>query len=65
MSVLVLAVQKIVRTTKLPEGLLLFSCLGGLMDLLKVSFMLHLNGCKGMVKWAFMSTTSYKKVIRE
>ncbi len=61
-SVLVSAVQKIARKTKLAEGLRLFRGLGGLMDLPKEFSTADPQGCKGFVEWGFMSTTSDKEV---
>ena len=61
-SVLVSAVQKIARSTRLPEGLRLFRGLGGQMELPKEFYTADPRGIKGFVEWGFMSTTSDKQV---
>jgi hypothetical protein len=61
-SVLVSAVQKIARATKLPEGLRLFRGMGEVVDLPEEFFTVDPQGRKGFVEWGFMSTTSDEKV---
>jgi hypothetical protein len=60
--VLMSAVQKIARETKLTEGLRLFRGLGGLVDLPKEFFTADPKGRKGFVEWGFMSATSDEQV---
>ncbi len=61
--VLVSAVQKISRTQRLPEGLLLYRGLGGEMELPENFYKAREKGApKGYAEWGFMSTTSEKKV---
>ena len=63
--ILVSAVIKIARTTKLPSGLELFRGLGGLMALPDSFFRVDANGCRGYAEWGFLSTTSNKAVAIE
>lgn len=63
--ILVSAVIKIARTTKLPSGLELFRGLGGLMELPDSFFRVDANGCRGYAEWGFLSTTSDKAVAVE
>jgi ankyrin repeat protein len=60
--VLVSAVTKVAKCTRIPEGTLLFRGLGGLMDLPDHFFNADENGCSGFVDWGFMSTTSDRDV---
>jgi hypothetical protein len=60
--VLVSAVQKIARVMKLPEGLLLYRGLGGLMDLPQYFWKHDVHGCRGYMEYGFMSTTSNKSI---
>lgn len=62
MFVLISAVLKISRVMKMPEGLLLYRGMGGLMDLPDAFFHADAKGRKGFVEWGFMSTTSDPKV---
>ena len=60
--VLVSAVQKIARVTKVPNGLLLYRGLGA------TELPAHFfrpdpsTGCRGFAEWGFMSTTSSKAI---
>jgi hypothetical protein len=63
--ILVSAVIKIARATKLPSGLELFRGLGGLMELPDSFFRVDANGCRGYAEWGFLSTTSDKAVAVE
>ena len=63
--VLVSAVIRIARTTRLPAGLELFRGLGGLMALPDSFFRVDANGCRGYAEWGFLSTTSDKAVAVE
>ena len=60
--VLISAVLKVSRVMKMPEGLLLYRGMGGLMDLPHAFFHADAKGRKGYVEWGFMSTTSDPKV---
>jgi hypothetical protein len=60
--VLVSAVQKLSRASRLPEGLLLYRGLGGTVGLPQTFFRSDATGCKGFTEWGFMSTTSDRKV---
>ena len=60
--VLVSAVIRIARTTRLPAGLELFRGLGGLMALPDSFFRVDANGCRGYAEWGFLSTTSDRAV---
>ena len=60
--VLVSAVHKIARTMKIPNGLVLYAGLGGLMELPERFWHADARGCKGYVEWGFRSTTSDKAV---
>ena len=60
--VLVSAVQKLSRSTALPDGLLLYRGLGGALDLPDAFFQSDALGCKGFAEWGFMSTTADKAV---
>jgi hypothetical protein len=60
--VLVSAVQKLSRASRLPEGLLLYRGLGGTCSLPQSFFRSDANGCKGFTEWGFMSTTSDRRV---
>jgi hypothetical protein len=63
--VLVSAVIKIARVTKLPAGLELYRGLGGLVQLPDSFFRNNANGCRGYAEWGFLSTTSNKAVALE
>jgi hypothetical protein len=63
--ILVSAVIKIARSTKLPLGLELFRGLGGLAELPVSFFRIDANGCRGYAEWGFLSTTSNKEVAVE
>ena len=60
--VLVSAVQKLSRFTRIPLGTLLYRGLGGKMDLPDIFFEVDGNGCSGYVEWGFLSTTSDRDV---
>ncbi len=62
---LVSAVMRIARSTKLPSGLELFRGLGGLMALPESFFQVDANGCRGYAEWGFLSTTSNRAVAVE
>ncbi len=55
--VLVSAVTKVAKCTRIPEGTLLYRGLGGLMDLPNHFFNADENGASGFADWGFMSTT--------
>ena len=55
--VLVSAVLKLSRATKLPEGLRLYRGLGGTTDLPEAFFRADGCGRRGYAEWGFMSTT--------
>jgi hypothetical protein len=63
--ILVSAVIKIARSTRLPLGLELFRGLGGLAELPESFFHIDANGCRGYAEWGFLSTTSNKEVAVE
>ena len=63
--ILVSAVIKVARSTKLPTGLELFRGLGGLMALPDSFFSVDANGCRGYAEWGFLSTTSNRAVAVE
>lgn len=56
--VLVSAVIKIARVTRLPVGLEVFRGLGGLAELPDSFRRADANGCVGYMEWGFLSTTS-------
>ncbi len=60
--VLVSAIQRIAREIKLPAGTKLYRGLGGDKKLPSYFFKSDDKGCRGMVEWAFMSTTQDKNV---
>ena len=60
--VLVSAVQKIARSTKLQEGLKLYRGLGTTLDFPDSFFKSDRLGCRGFVEWGFVSTTADKDV---
>ena len=60
--VLVSAIQKIAREVKLPAGTKLYRGLGGDKKLPPFFYKSDEKGCRGMVEWAFMSTTLDKNV---
>ena len=59
---LVSAVLKLSRATKLPEVLRLYRGLGGTMDLPEAFFRADECGRRGFAEWGFMSTTADKAV---
>ena len=61
-SVLVSAVHKLTRSSYMPDGLVLYRGLGGLLDLPEHFFAEDGRGCRGYTEWGFMSTTSDKAV---
>jgi hypothetical protein len=63
--VLVSAVIKIARVTKLPAGLELYRGLGGLAQLPDSFFQTDANGCRGYAEWGFLSTTSNETIAVE
>ena len=56
--VLISAVTKIARFTKVPPGLMLFRGLGGLASLPAAYYKVDENGCRGHTELGFMSTTA-------
>jgi hypothetical protein len=60
--VLVSAVQKLCRYTRIPEGTLLYRGLGGKADLPDIFFLVDKQGCSGYAEWGFLSTTSDRDV---
>jgi hypothetical protein len=60
--VLVSAVMKVAKCTRIPDGTLLYRGLGGLMDLPDHFFSADENGASGFVDWGYMSTTSDRDV---
>ena len=60
--VLVSAVTKVAKCTRIPEGTLLYRGLGGLLDLPDHFFNADDNGASGFVDWGFMSTTADRDV---
>lgn len=60
--VLVSAVHKISRVARLPDGLVLYCGLGGLMELPPSFWRSDERGVKGYAEWGFRSTTSDKAV---
>jgi ankyrin repeat protein len=60
--VLVSAVQKISRVTKLLEGMKLYRGLGGMMELPDHFFKGDKFGCRGFAEWGFMSSTTSRDV---
>jgi ankyrin repeat protein len=56
--VLVSAVTKVTKRTRIPEGTLLYRGLGGRIDLPDHFFSLDSNGTSGYADWGFMSTTA-------
>ena len=63
--ILVSAVIKVARSTKLPTGLELFRGLGGLVALPDSFSSVDANGCRGYAEWGFLSTTSNRAVAVE
>jgi ankyrin repeat protein len=60
--VLVSAISKLSRCTRIPEGTILYRGLGGLMDLPESFLKEDENGCSGYADWGFMSTTCDRDV---
>jgi hypothetical protein len=60
--VLALAVQKLARKSKIPEGTRLYRGLGGTTDLPRAFFLADAFGRRGYAEWGFMSTTMNKAV---
>jgi hypothetical protein len=60
--VLVSAVQKLSRFTRIPLGTLLYRGLGGKVDLPDIFFQIDDQGCSGYAEWGFLSTTSDRDV---
>ena len=56
------AVTKLARHVKIPEGRLLYRCLGGILELPDCFFKTDANGRSGFCEWSFMSTTNAKEV---
>ena len=56
--VLVSAVQKLSRFTRIPLGTLLYRGLGGKVDLPDFFYQVDDKGCSGYAEWGFLSTTS-------
>ena len=63
--VLVSAVIRLARATRLPSGLELYRGLGGRMELPDSFLRVDANGCRGYAEWGFLSTTSDKAVAVE
>jgi WD40 repeat protein len=60
--VLVSAVQKLSRFTRIPLGTQLYRGLGGKVDLPDIFFQIDDKGCSGYAEWGFLSTTSDRDV---
>jgi WD40 repeat protein len=60
--VLVSAVQKLCRCTRIPEGMLLYRGIGGRADLPDIFFQPDDRGRSGYAEWAFLSTTADRDV---
>jgi WD40 repeat protein len=60
--VLVSAIQKLCRFTRIPEGTLLYRGLGGKTDLPDIFFQSDEQGCSGYAEWGFLSTTADREV---
>jgi WD40 repeat protein len=60
--VLVSAIQKLCRFTRIPEGTLLYRGLGGKVDLPDLFFQTDEHGCSGYAEWGFLSTTADRDV---
>ena len=60
--VLVSAVQKLSRFTRIPPGTLLYRGLGGKVDLPDIFSQIDDKGCSGYAEWGFLSTTSNRDV---
>jgi hypothetical protein len=60
--VLVSAIQKLCRFTRIPEGTLLYRGLGGKTDLPDIFFQSDKQGCSGYAEWGFLSTTADRDV---
>ena len=60
--VLVSAIQKLCRTTRITEGTLLYRGLGGKLDLPPSFFQCDEQGCTGYTEWGFLSTTCDRNV---
>ncbi len=60
--VIVSAITKLARFTRVPEGTLLYRGLGGLTDLPKSFFDANENGCSGFMEWGFISMTTDRDV---
>jgi WD40 repeat protein len=60
--VLVSAVQKLSRCTRIPLGTQLYRGLGGKVELPDTFFQIDDKGCSGYAEWGFLSTTSDRDV---
>jgi WD40 repeat protein len=60
--VLVSAVQKLSRSTRIPLETLLYRGLSGKIDLPDIFFQVDDKGCSGYVEWGFLSTTADRDV---
>jgi hypothetical protein len=60
--VLVSAVQKLSRSTRIAPGTQLYRGLGGRVDLPDIFFQIDDKGCSGFAEWGFLSTTSDRDV---
>ncbi len=60
--VLVSAVTKVAKCTRIPEGTLLYRGMGGLMVLPDHFFTADENGVSGFVDWGFISMTADRDV---
>lgn len=60
--VLVSAIQKLCRFTRIPEGTMLYRGLGGKVDLPDLFFQTDEHGCSGYAEWGFLSTTADRDV---
>jgi hypothetical protein len=63
--VLVSAVMKVAKCTRIPQGTLLYRGLGGLLDLPDHFFRVDENGASGFVDWGFIAMTSDRNVALE
>ena len=60
--VLVSAIQKLSRSVKIQDGLMLYRGLGGVIDLPKTMNKSNEVGSRGFAEWGFMSTTTKRSV---
>jgi WD40 repeat protein len=60
--VLVSAIQKLCRRTRIPEGMLVYRGMGGRMDLPDIFFQTDEYGRSGYAEWGFLSTTANRDI---